>query len=292
MKQDIFDTEVSIYNGVRDVYGTTCKLRAFLFDKKHVSEIERLRSLPTKEERNAIKRRLPQACISGIFQPTRKADNLVRHSGLVCVDVDRKDNQDIDNWAYLKQELSKLPQVAYISLSVGGNGYFLILPLRYPQFHKQQFEQLKRDFNKMGITIDPACGDVTRMRCLSYDHEPYINPDAVLYEGYYVEPKPFISYQYSGNDVLDKVAKCCERIEANGIDITGDYQSWFTVGCALASLGEQGRQFFHVCSSQNPKYNREESDKKFTNLLRTGKRIGIGSFFEICKDYGIIFKSN
>ena len=291
MKQDIFDTEVSIYNGVRDVYGTTCKLRTFLFDKKHVSEIERLRSLPTKEERNAIKRRLPQACISGIFQPTRKADNLVRHSGLICVDVDRKDNQDIDNWAYLKQELSKLPQVAYISLSVGGNGYFLILPLRYPQFHKQQFEQLKRDFNKMGITIDPACGDVTRMRCLSYDHEPYINPDAVLYEGYYVGPKPFISYQYSGNDVLDKVAKCCERIEANSIDITGDYQSWFTVGCALASLGEQGRQFFHVCSGQNPKYNREESDKKFTNLLRTGKRIGIGSFFEICKDYGIVFKS-
>ena len=292
MKQDIFDTEVSIYNGVRDVYGTTCKLRTFLFDKKHVSEIERLRSLPTKEERNAIKRRLPQACISGIFQPTRKADNLVRHSGLVCVDVDRKDNQDIDNWAYLKQELSKLPQVAYISLSVGGNGYFLILPLRYPQFHKQQFEQLKRDFNKMGITIDPACGDVTRMRCLSYDHEPYINPDAVLYEGYYVEPKPFISYQYSGNDVLDKVAKCCERIEANGIDITGDYQSWFTVGCALASLGEQGRQFFHVCSGQNPKYNREESDKKFTHLLRTGRHIGVGSFFEICKDYGITFKSN
>ena len=291
MKQDIFDTEVSIYNGVRDVYGTACKLRAFLFDKKHVSEIERLRSLPTKEERNAIKRRLPQACISGIFQPTRKADNLVRHSGLICVDVDRKDNQDIDNWACLKQELSKLPQVAYISLSVGGNGYFLILPLRYPQFHKQQFEQLKRDFNKMGITIDPACGDVTRMRSLSYDPYPYINPDALLYEGYYMEPKPFISYQYSGNDVLDKVAKCCERIEANSIDITGDYQSWFTVGCALASLGEQGRQFFHVCSSQNPKYNREESDKKFTNLLRTGKRIGIGSFFEICKDYGIVFKS-
>ena len=292
MKQDIFDTEVSIYNGVRDVYGTTCKLRAFLFDKKHVSEIERLRSLPTKEERNAIKRRLPQACISGIFQPTRKADNLVKHSGLICLDVDRKDNQDIDNWAYLKQELSKLPQVAYISLSVGGNGYFLILPLRYPEFHKQQFEQLKRDFAKMGITIDPACGDVTRMRCLSYDPYPYINPDAVPYEGYYMEPKPFINYQYSGDGVLDKVAKCCERIEANGIDITGDYQSWFTVGCAVASLGEQGRQFFHACSGQNPKYNRAETDKKFTNLLRTGKRISIGSFFEICKDYGITFKSN
>lgn len=292
MNKDIFDTSVSVYNGFKDVYGSTCTLRAFLSDKKHVSEIERLRSLPTKEERNEIKKRLPQACISGVFSPTRKAENLVKHSGLICLDVDRKDNQDIDNWTDLKQELAKLPQVAYISLSVSANGYFLILPLRYPEFHKQQFEQLKRDFSKMGITIDPACGDVTRMRCLSYDPHPYINPDAVPYEGYYVEPKPFINYQYSGDGVLDKVAKCCASIGQKGIDITGDYRSWFVVGCALASLGEQGRQFFHACSGQNPKYNRAETDKKFTNLLRTGKRIGIGSFFEICKDYGITFKSN
>lgn len=292
MNKNIFDTAISVYNSVRDVYGTTCTLRSFLFDNRYVKEIERLRSLPTKEERNAIKRRLPQACISGIFQPTRKADNLVKHSGLICVDLDRQDNLHIDNWDEMKQELSKLPQIAYISLSVSSNGYFVIIPLRYPDYHKGQFEQLKRDFSKMGITIDPACGDVSRLRCLSYDPHPYISPEAVPYEGYYVEPKPFINYQYSGGGVLDKVAKCCERIEANGIDITGDYQSWFTVGCALASLGEQGRQFFHACSCQNPKYNREETDKKFTNLLRTGKRIGVGSFFEICKDYGITFKSN
>ena len=123
MEKDIFDTEISVYNGVRDVYGTTCKLREFLFDKKHVPEIEQLRSLPTKEERNEIKKRLPMACISGIFQPTRKAENLVRHSGLICVDIDRQDNLHIDNWDEVKQELSKLPQIAHSSLSVSGNGY-------------------------------------------------------------------------------------------------------------------------------------------------------------------------
>ena len=290
MRKDIFDTEISVYSNVKDVYGTTCPLRTFLLDEKHIGEIERLRSLHTKEERNEIKRRLPQACVSGVFAPTRKTENLQRHSGLICLDVDRKDNQDIDNWKDLKKELAKLPQVTYASISASGNGYFLILPLRYPEFHRQQFEQLKRDFAKMGIAIDPACGDVTRMRCLSYDPDPYINVEAVPYEGYYVEPKPFIAYRYSGDGVLDKVSKCCERIEAYGIDITGDYQSWFTVGCALASLGERGRQFFHVCSSQNPKYSREETDKKFANLLRTGKRISVGTFFKICEDYGITFK--
>ncbi len=290
MKKDIFDIEISVYNGVRDVYGTTCPLRAFLSDKKHRKEIEYLRGLPTKEEKNEIKKRLPMACVSGVFSPTRKAENLIKHSGLICIDIDRQDNLHIENWDELKQELSKLKEIAYISLSVSGNGYFLIIPLRYPDYHKQQFEQLKRDFERLGIAIDRACGDVTRMRCISYDAEPYVNAEAVPYSGYYVEQRP-TNNQYSGNDdVLNKVAKCCERIETNHIDITGDYKSWFTVGCALASLGEQGRQFFHVCSSQNTAYKYTETDKKFTNLVRTGRRIGIGSFFEICKDYGITFK--
>ena len=150
----------------------------------------------------------------------------MKHSGLICVDIDRQDNLQIDNWDEVKQELSKLPQIAYASLSVSGNGYFVIIPLRYPDYHKGQFEKLKRDFERMGIVIDRACGDVSRMRCLSYDAEPYINANAIPYEGYYAEPKPAASYQYSGDEVLDKVAKCCKRIETSGIDITGDYQSW------------------------------------------------------------------
>lgn len=273
------------------MYGTTCKLRAFLFDKKHVSEIERLRSLPTKEERNEIKKRLPQACISGVFSPTRKAENLVRHSGLICVDIDGKDNPGVEDWGGLKLSFSVLPQIAYAGLSVSGNGCFVIIPIRYPDYHKGQFEQLKRDFARMGINIDAACGDVCRMRCLSCDAEPYVNACAAPYVGYYVEPRQAVNYGcFNGDDTLSRVSECCEQIERLGMDITGDYNSWFTVGCALASLGEAGRQFFHVCSSQNKGYSHAECDKKFDNLLRTGRRITIGSFFEKCKDYGITWK--
>lgn len=291
MVQDIFDREISIYNGVRDVYGTTCKLGAFLFDKKHVPEIEQLRSLPTKEKRNGIKRLLPQACISGVFSPTRKAENLSRHSGLICVDIDGKDNPGVEDWGGLKQSLSVLPQIAYAGLSVSGNGCFVIIPIRYPDYHKGQFEQLKRDFARMGINIDAACGDVCRMRCLSYDAEPYVNARAAPYTGYYVEPRQAVNYgRFDGDETLSRVSECCEQIERIGIDITGDYGSWFTVGCALASLGEAGRQFFHACSSQNKGYSRTECDKKFNNLLRTGRRITIGSFFEICKGYGVTWR--
>ena len=106
MKQDIFDTEISIYNGVRDVYGTTCTVEEFLKSRKHISDIEHLRSLPTKEERSEIKKRLPQACISGVFSPTRKAEKLVKHSGLICVDIDRQDNLHLSSNNSLCSSLS------------------------------------------------------------------------------------------------------------------------------------------------------------------------------------------
>jgi hypothetical protein len=103
------------------------------------------------------------------------------------VDIDAKDNPDILDWETLKQDLSVLPQIAYCALSVSGKGLFLVIPLRYPEKHLQQFHQLQIDFRKMGIMIDSACSDITRLRCLSYDEHPIINENATLYEGVYVE---------------------------------------------------------------------------------------------------------
>lgn len=111
----------------------------------------------------------------------------IQHSGLICVDIDAKDNPDILDWEILKQDLSVLPQIVYCALSVSGKGLFLVIPLRYPEKHLQQFHQLQIDFRKMGIMIDSACSDITRLRCLSYDEHPIINENATLYEGVYVE---------------------------------------------------------------------------------------------------------
>jgi hypothetical protein len=39
--------------------------------------------------------------------------------------------------------------------------------------HKQHFEALKKCFEKLGIILDKACGDITRLRCCSYDENAY-----------------------------------------------------------------------------------------------------------------------
>lgn len=292
---DIFQTHISVYNGVTDNTGTRMPLGTFLFSKEYKDDILRLRTVFDKDERNALKRSLPQATISGVFSPTRAKNNLSQHSGLICVDIDAKDNPDILDWETLKQDLSVLPQIAYCALSVSGKGLFLVIPLRYPEKHLQQFRQLQIDFQKMGIMIDSACSDITRLRCLSYDEHPIINENATLYEGVYVEKPKHKSFPtcfiYEGENTSAEVAVCCRKIQQCGIDITASYDDWLKVGCALATLGESGRSLFHICSRQNAKYNAAKTDKMFTDLLRRNyQQVNIGTFFWMCKQYGITTK--
>lgn len=292
---DIFQTHISVYNGVTDNAGIIMPLGTFLFSKEYKDDILRLRAVFDKEKRNALKRSLPQATISGVFSPTRAKNNLSQHSGLICVDIDAKDNPDILDWETLKQDLSVLPQIAYCALSVSGKGLFLVIPLRYPEKHLQQFRQLQIDFRKMGIMIDSACSDITRLRCLSYDEHPIINENATLYEGVYVEKPKHKSFPtcfiYEGENTSAEVAVCCRKIQQCGIDITASYDDWLKVGCALATLGESGRSLFHICSRQNAKYNAAKTDKMFNDLLRRNyQQVNIGTFFWMCKQHGITTK--
>ena len=166
----------------------------------------------------------------------------------------------------------------------------MIIPLKYPEAHKAHFEKLVRDFAALDIVIDRACGDVSRLRCQSFDLHQYINLSAKTYEGLYHEPKPVrptYTYNFFGIDAEDKVMQLCREIANRGIDLTGSYDDWMKIGAALSSLGESGRQWFHLCSAQNQKYNAAECDRKFNNLLRSNRRIGIGTFFYLCKNAGL-----
>lgn len=284
------EIEITVYRGVKDRIGHLSTLHDFLTNVD-ASAIAELRSCSDAERKRQIKMSLPQATISGVFSPTRSAENLVRHSGLICVDIDRKDNEHIENFDTLIADvLSRIDEVAYAAHSVSGKGYFVIIPLRYPLLHKAQFEQLVRVFSDMGIYIDKACGDVCRLRCQSYDEHPYMNLDAKPFSGIYREPKKTRAWSqcgYAESDVEEKVARLCRELAMRHIDLTANYEDWVKIGAALSSLGESGRQWFHLCSSPNSGYNPAECDRKFNNLLRSNRQIGIGTFFYYCRLYGI-----
>ena len=232
-----------------------------------------------------------------MFYEPRRADNLAIHSGLICIDIDAKDNTDVPDFSHLKENvLSQIKEVAYAAHSVGGKGYFVIIPLKYPSQHKRQFAALQKDFAKLGITIDAACSDVSRLRSLSYDDAPYIGEKVELYKGLEDEPKPVArhlqSYNWSRSNYVDKtderVFMACKSIAERRIDMTTHYADWVNIGLALASLGEEGREYYHIVSGQNENYRPDETDKKFDNLLRNCCRTSIGTFFHYCKLFGVL----
>lgn len=120
-----------------------------------------------------------------------------------------------------------------------------------------------------------------------------IRPDAEPYRGLWQEQrkpsKPRSIKSYDPGSALEAVAQCCRAIAAAHVDITNGYRNWFEIGSALASLGEEGREFYHVVSSQSPQYKAAECDRKFTNLLKTTHGYTIATFFKACKDNGVTY---
>ena len=288
--KSIFDTPISCYRNVKDNVGTVTTLRDFLFCDQYMERIKNIRTLADEARQKSLKTELPQATISGTFAPTRKAENLVTHSRLLCVDIDKQDNNDTGWLDDLKYEWCHIPQILYAARSVRGEGWFVIFRIDQPEKHKEHFEALRRDFAHEGIVIDRACKDVCRMRTISFDPEPYVNERAIVYNKVHAEPKPICRVPYSVNDELERIERCCRDIANRGVDITATYDNWFYVGAALASLGERGRSLFHLVSSQSTKYKPAETDKKFNNLLCKVTHISIGTFFHICSQYGINYK--
>lgn len=85
-------------------------------------------------------------------------------------------------------------------------------------------------------------------------------------------------------NLAEKVVAECER---RGINLCGNYQDWTNTAMALADLGDDGRSLFHRLASMDGKYRQGENDKKFTNALRTTKRIHLATLFYLAKQSGI-----
>ena len=286
----LFDKQISIYRNKQDTRGASVSLRQFLFSEKHKAEIEKLRSLEDENEQKRLKLLLPSATISGLFS-YRDSLHLIEHSGFICIDLDGKDNPGMDV-EKTKQQLAMCEEMAYIGLSVRGRGLFCVVPIAYPNKHEEHFLSLQADFKDMGLTIDPSCKDVCRMRFVSYDPYPFVNESAKVYTFTKRKPQPPIKH-FSHNDsekTVRQVYELCEQIQVYGLNITAGYQYWFQIGSSLASMGEDGREAFHIVSKAmwGADYDFPDAEKKYDNLLRTTHSYSVATFFYICKNCGLL----
>lgn len=292
---NVLDVKVSIFKNYNSPDAPQeVSLLTWLKSAKYQKEVETIRATADKEERDRLKAGLPAITPSGIFSRREEA-GLVKHSGLIQIDIDLKENQHIANFPAIKEQLQKLPEIAYLGLSVSGKGFWGLVPLTFPERHKEQFEALKRDFAKWGLVLDEKPKNVASLRGYSYDTEAYFNPQAKPYCKIW-KPQPEVyrgQYSTATGNEAEKVEACLAGIEAGRIDITGSYSEWFSLGCSLANeFGEAGRGYFHRASQYYPGYSSTEADKQFSYCLRRRYSYSIGTFYQICQDYGITFREH
>lgn len=252
--------------------------------------VDTIRMITDKAQRDTLKKKLPAITPSGRFEGRTK---LIEHSGLICVDIDFSHNERLGNFRELKQQIANLSVVACCMLSVSGHGYMVLIPIQYPEKHKEHFAALEKDFLKFNISIDKACKDVNRLRFYSYDKDAYINPHAVIYkkilEVRQPEKKQFTQNHYS-DDLRGKVEYCISEICAKKIDITDFYDNWLAVGCAFAyEFKEEGRAYFHSVSQFSSKYTVAAADDQYDQCLKYNYTTSLKPFFSLCRVEDILY---
>jgi hypothetical protein len=181
-------------------------------------------------------------------------------------------------------------------------GIMALCLIAYPDRHKEHFFAIEREFATMGIKIDPACKDVSRLRFASYDSNYYLNeaaqPYTALIEQKNPRPAEPSSVQHqrkdyhneTANETEAKVRTLVEKIEARGIDITGDYDQWLHLGMSLHGIAN-GLDYWERISRQwhgDSDGSRECAYKWKTFKPDDGG--GLGYFFNVCRDFGITLR--
>ncbi len=281
MKKSIFNTYISLFQGVKESKGIKVKLADVLLGDRFKDQVEAIRAEPDEDKQKQMKMRLPAFTPSGIFA-SRKAETMMSHSGYICIDIDAKDNPNVANFDKLKELIIDNPNVEYCGLSVRGKGYFCLIPIADPSLHLEYFRALEADFFACGLVIDRHCSDVSRMRFVSYDPEPYICTGAIPYD--YVLPAvdgPVLTER--PQDIDDHVLfdACLDEIREHAIDITTPhYGPWYQILCSIANtLGEEGRSVAHMVSGNSELYSQPTTDKQYTNCLRHRSNYTLGTFF-------------
>lgn len=271
-------------------------LNKFLHTSMFKEQVENYRKSTDEKSRKKIKGNLQCVTPSGTFRQ-RQELSLIKHSGLLCIDIDFKDNPktDMNKAKHIIGE--HCPSLYYGGLSLSGKGMFLIFRISTPEYHKQHFEALAYLMSqKFSLQVDKSVKSPVNLRVASYDPNPYYNPNPVPFPHIMETDKKssqIIRTVAEKNQICESVKKAVSIIQAKKIDITKQYQNWFRIGCALAhEFGEEGRYWFHQISRVYEKYNESDCDLQYNKCLKYSRKDGIkiATFFYLCQCFGIQYK--
>jgi len=282
------DAEINYFKSISDTTPQTSTLNEILFSNKfddQKKKVDRVRKEKDKDRKKVHKGSLLNYTVSCTFNDKRDSKNINTINPLICIDIDKQDNEQIIN--KVSDILKDLDCVLYSSKSCSGAGYFCIIPISDPNRFSEHWNSLNEDFKKMGITIDKACKDITRVRYFSYDDDYYYNPNAAIYSRLETSSKEkertkperdskagnqskqrVNKYAIKNSEEYKKLKQLYKDCEKEDINLADDYSNWRTIAMALISqFGEDGKELFNNFSSLSDKYNEDETNDFYDELF-------------------------
>jgi len=244
---------------------------------KWKDQVEEIRTEEKKESRDRLKTRLPSFTLSGTFVE-RKEENLIEHSGHICIDIDHFTD---------KTSLIEDPYTHALFKSASGGGLAVVVKINAEK-HKESFQWIRNYYyQSFGIVVDTAPSNPASLRFASFDPELYINQKSRISKFVTVKPKKIYSLPVviPGDTVGEMIAECVNL----GHNIAPDYDSYYKLAFAIADgFGENGRDWFFSLCSVSEKYDSRHADKQYNIALKGNKQgITIGTLYWMLKQVGI-----
>ena len=238
---------------------------------------------------------LPAVTFSGTFpERKRKAHHLQQHSGLVTIDIDDLNPNDI---GYLLAELAQMPEVVLAFVSPSGNGIKVIVSVDpIPQDaleHKGAYEACVEFFDNLAtefdFKIDTSGSDCSRLCFLAHD------PLAITHEA------P-VQITWDRDEYLEMIQ--AQETEIHNTDFDGDiditaldyispdadYQTWLNVGLACHHSNVP-LDVWDTWSKKGTKYKASETAKKWQTFGNyAGRKVSWGTIVHQAKQNGYIPK--
>jgi len=301
----LMNTEINYFNSISDTLPKKCTLNEMLLTNKfddQKNKVDIVRNEKDKDRKKVHKGCLLNYTVSCTFDNKRDSKDVKEINPLICIDIDKQDNEQIIS--QVPDILKSIDNVLYYSKSCSGEGYFCIIPISNKNKFGEHWNSLNEDFKKVGITIDKQCKDITRVRYFSYDDNYYYNPNAAIYSRFkelsnekdktgnnrknnlFNDNKISESDQKKkDNDIYIRLNNILKESKENGYNITDSYNNWFTVAMSLINeYNDNGRDLFHSFSKLSDKYNEDETNTFFDELLdkyENDNEITINSLFHL-----------
>ncbi len=255
---------------------------------KWEDEVNEVRVISDKKERDELKETLPSVTISGEFEQRYDA-NIKHHTGFIGIDIDDKGIPDGMSLDEVKSLVCCSKYVYACFLSASGRGLCVVMKVN-PVKHKEAFQGICEYFYKeYNIICDPTSINVSRPRFVSFDPGIFINHEAVPRFVEYPKEKPpkkieKIVYAKNDFDLL------INEIVARRLNLCDSYHDWVRICFAIVhQFGEAGRNYFHIISQFSSKYESKSTDKQYTSCVRHkgSNVITLATLYYYCKQAGL-----